>query len=224
MRECALLLLNFVFQVNVTDKWIWTLDTVHGYSVREAYRFVTSIGDHSNRNIVDNVWHRHIPTKVSLFVWRLLRNRLPTRGNLLHRNIVQANNSLCVVGCEVVETAGHLFLSCQKYCILWSLISAWLGMSLVHHNDLQHYQQFCYMSGLPRSTHAYFTGIWYASVWVIWKDRNNCIFHNETSHYHVLLEKIKRNSFLWMKARNISFNFCFYGWWKHPLLCMGVYQ
>jgi hypothetical protein len=116
--------------------------------VREAYRFVASHDDQSDRNIVDNVWHRHIPTKVSLFVWRLLCNRLPTRGNLLRRNIVQANNSLRVFGCEVVETAGHLFLSCGNYCILWSLISALLGLSLVHHNDLQqHYHHFYYMHG-----------------------------------------------------------------------------
>nr|ABN08733.1 hypothetical protein MtrDRAFT_AC158497g41v2 [Medicago truncatula] len=199
--------------VDVTAKWSWTLDTVHGYSVREAYRFVASHCDHSDRNIVHNVWHRHIPTKVSLFVWRLLCNRLPTRGNLLRRNIVQPNNSLCVIGCEVVETAGHLFLSCENYCIVWSLISAWLGLSLVHQNDLQqHYHQFCYMAGFPRSTHAYFTGIWYASVWVIWKDRNKRIFQNEASHSLVLMEKIKCNSFFWMKARNTSFNYCFYDW------------
>jgi hypothetical protein len=225
VRECALLLQNFVLQVNVNDKWSWTLDTVHGYSVREAYRFLASFRDQSVRNCVDNVWHRHIPTKVPLFVWRLLRNRLPTRGNLLRRNIVQANNSMCVIGCEVVETTRHLFLSCGNYCILWSLISEWLGLYLVHHNDLQqHYHQFCHMAGLPRSTHAYFTVIWYASVWVIWKDRNKRIFQNEASHSLALLEKIKRISFLWMKARNISFNYCFYDWWKYPLLCMGVHH
>ena len=45
MRECSILLHNVVWQVNVTDKWCWTLDTIHGYSVQEAYRFVTSHGD-----------------------------------------------------------------------------------------------------------------------------------------------------------------------------------
>nr|ABE79576.2 RNA-directed DNA polymerase (Reverse transcriptase) [Medicago truncatula] len=74
VRECSILLLNVVLQVNVTDKWCWALDTTHGYTVREAYRFVTNNGDKVDRSFVDNVWHKSIPTKVSLFVWRLLRN------------------------------------------------------------------------------------------------------------------------------------------------------
>jgi len=63
--------------------------------VREAYRFITTYGDQGDRSRVDNVWHRHIPAKVSLFVWRLLRDRLPTRDNLFRRNVIHAPDSLC---------------------------------------------------------------------------------------------------------------------------------
>jgi len=224
VRECSLLLLNVVLQVNVSDTWRWNLDIAHGYSVKEAYRYITSHEDHMDRSSVVNVWHRHIPSKVSLFVWRLLRNCLPTRGNLLRRNIIQANNSMCVFDCEITETVAHLFLACGNSVILWSLVSVWLGLSLVHHNDLrQHYHQFCFMAGL-RNTQSYFTGIWYATAWEIWKDMNKHIFHNEASHILVLLERVKRTSFLWMKARNASFIYCYYDWWIHPLFCMGVHN
>jgi hypothetical protein len=178
-----------------------------------------------DRSLVDKVWHRYIPTKVSLFVWRLLRNRLPTRGNLLRRNILHGNNSMCAIGCDVTETASHLFLWCGNSFTLWSLVAAWLGLSLAYSNDLrQHYIQFCSMAGFPRCTHPYFTTIWYACVWVIWKDRNKRIFQNEASHAVNLLEKIKCNSFVWMKAEFISFNYSYYDWWTRPLLCMGVHQ
>lgn len=224
VRECSFLLHNCVLQVNAIDKWSWTIDPSHGYSVKEAYRFIASHETDSVTSIVDNVWHRHIPTKVSLFVWRLLRNRLPTRDNLLRRNILQFNNHFCVVGCDSTETAGHLFLSCGKSNILWSLVLAWLGLSLVCHNDLrQHYTQFCFLPGLSRSTHPFFTGIWYACVWVLWKDWNKRIFHNEDTHTTVLLEEIKRTSFFWMKAKNVNFSYCYFDWWLHPLLCMGMY-
>jgi Na+-transporting NADH:ubiquinone oxidoreductase subunit NqrD len=53
--------------------------------MKEAYRFIASHEVDSVRSIIENVWYRHIPTKVSLFVWRLLRNRLPTRDNLLQK-------------------------------------------------------------------------------------------------------------------------------------------
>jgi len=70
-------------------------------------------------SLVDDVWHRHIPAKVSLFVWRLLHNRLPTRANLFKRNILSATDSLCAAGCEVVESGRHLFLECEIATTLW---------------------------------------------------------------------------------------------------------
>lgn len=193
--------------------------------MREAYRFITSHGDHFDRSLVDKVWHRHIPAKVSMFVWRLLRNRLPTRSNLLRRHIIHANNVMCVTGCNVTETASHLFLWCGNSFTLWSLVASWLGLSLGHSNDLrQHHIQFCSMAGFSWCTHPYFTSIWYACVWVIWKDRNKHIFQNEAHHSLFLLEKIKRNSFMWMKARSFSFHYSYFDWWSRPIFCMGVQQ
>jgi len=224
VRECSLLLFNVVLQANASDSWRWLSGNAQDYSVKEAYRLISNNGVQLDRSRVVNVWHRHIPAKVSLFVWRLLRNRIPTRCNLLRRNIIQENNSNCVHGCEIIETAVHLFLGCGNSVTLWSLVSAWLGLPMVLHIELrQHFNQFCFMAGLPRSTHAFFTGIWYATVWEIWKDRNNRIFHNEETHVLGLLEKVKRISVLWMKARNLAFVHCYYDWWVHPLLCMGVF-
>jgi len=85
VRECSLLLHNFVLQENVNDYWRWLIDPVHGYSVREAYRYITSNGELVDRSLVDAVWHKCILSKVSLCVWRLLKNRLPTKDNLMRR-------------------------------------------------------------------------------------------------------------------------------------------
>jgi len=202
---------NKVLQVDVIDKWRWALDTAHGYSVRGAYRYIISYGDQVDRSLVDNVWYRHILTKVSLFVWRLLRNRLPTRDNLMRRNILHTTESLCVAGCKVLETARHIFLECGTSLTLWSFVFNWLGLYLVLPYDLRdHHLQFCYMARLPWCTHSYLQSIWYVCVWVIWKDRNDCIFKNEASHPSILIEKTKLNSYLWMKAKHISFNYCYY--------------
>jgi len=50
--------------------------------------------------------------------------------------------------------------------------------------------------GMPRCTHTFFKVIWFACVWVIWKDRNNCIFKNSVFTPLVLIEKIKLHLFL----------------------------
>jgi len=78
------------------------------------------------------------------------------------------------------------------------------------------------MAGMPRSTHSVFKVIWFACVWEIWKDRNNRVFKNTGSNPSVLIEKIKLNSFLWLRAKWPSFNICYHDWWQHPLPYLGV--
>ena len=58
VRECILLLHNVVLQVNVFDKWRCLLDPLHDYSVREAYRHITTSGEQVGRSLVVDVWHR----------------------------------------------------------------------------------------------------------------------------------------------------------------------
>lgn len=128
MRECSILLHNIVLQDNVHDTWRWHLDPVHGYSVRESFRFITSSGDMVDKTLVDDVWHKHVPSKVSLLVWRLLRNRVPTKNNLTHRGVLPTNDTACVAGCGISETTQHLFLQCNISNELWSQVWKWLGI------------------------------------------------------------------------------------------------
>jgi len=97
--------------------------------VREAYRFLTNNGNHVYRTFVDDVWHKNIPTKVSLFVWRFLRNRLPTKDNLVRRCALPVQDLVCVLSvgnqklrliCFYIVTFSVLFgLKC---CIGWAFL------------------------------------------------------------------------------------------------------
>jgi hypothetical protein len=223
VRECAALLNNVILQVNIKDTWRWLLDPTHGYSVRGTYRFLTSDNDLINGVVFNNVWHKLVPSKVSIFVWRLLQNRIPTRINLVRRHVLQPDNNLCVSGCGVIETTDHLFVGCCVFGTVWQLICKWLGISFVSPGSINdHFLQFIHLAGMPRSSHIYFKVIWLASTWAIWKDRNNRVFTNEVIDIHNILEKVKRNSFLWIFSNITPIAFDFHDWWRHPLLCMGV--
>ena len=68
VRECLLLLHNIILQEHVEDTWTWLIDPNHGYSVRGAYSFLTSSTELVDRAQVVDVWHKNIPSKVSVFV------------------------------------------------------------------------------------------------------------------------------------------------------------
>ena len=168
LRECSFLLHNTVLQDNVHDTWRWHSDPVNGYSVHESYQFITNSGAMLDRTLLDDVWHKSILSKVSLLVWCLLRNRVPTKDNLVHRGVLSTTDMTCVAGCGQTETAVHLFLHCNFSCNLWYLVWKWIGIFSVHAGELrQHFIQFTTMAGMPRTTHYYFRIIWFTFVWVI---------------------------------------------------------
>jgi len=119
LRECTILLSNIVLQDDVIDSWRWLLDLTSGNTVKGAYRLFTTIGEPLDRSLVVDVWYKQIPSKVSMFAWRLFWNRLPTKDNLLYRRVISPENVACVSGCGHPKTANHLFLDCMLFSSLW---------------------------------------------------------------------------------------------------------
>jgi hypothetical protein len=156
-------------------------------------------------------------------VWRLLRNRLPTKDNLVRRRVLPSDNAACVSGCGHLEMAKHLFLDCDIFSSIWSQVCRWLEISLVFPGDIRHHlHQFTNMAGLPRATHSFLKIIWFIYVWVLCKERNNQVFQHVVSTPLVLIEKVKLNSFMWIKAKQATFTYSYHDWCKHPLPCMRV--
>jgi hypothetical protein len=141
----------------------------------------------------------------------------------VRRRVLSLLDSACVSGCGEPETATHLFLGCDIFSSLWAHVLHWLGISSIRLGVIRHHLiQFSNMAGLPRVTHSFMRIIWFASVWAIWKERNNRVFQTTSCDPSILAEKVKLNSFLWLKSSQTIFNYSYHDWWKHPLSCMGV--
>ena len=115
VSECTILLQDIVLQDNTLDRWRWLLDTINSYTVKGTYHYLTSADAPPDRGLLDDVWHKQVPLKVSLFLWRLLRNRLPTKDNLVWRHILIAEDNTYVGGCGARETADHLLFRCDTF-------------------------------------------------------------------------------------------------------------
>ena len=134
LEECKALLLDVSLFPNVLNKWVWLPDPSGGYTVRGAYDLLTSQEPIGEDAALDLVWHNQVRLKVSVFAWRLIRDRLPTKTNLIARRVLEDDMSLCVAGCGHPETAQHLF-----YCVIllvrygiWCVIGlAAMGWTLI---------------------------------------------------------------------------------------------
>lgn len=62
----------------VEDKWEWSRNS---YSVKEAYASIVDGVSIIVEGELANVWSHLIPLKVSVLMWRMLQNRIPTKDN-----------------------------------------------------------------------------------------------------------------------------------------------
>lgn len=108
--------------------WEWLGDNTGNYSVKSAYHLLTSEQNPCSDSLYKNVWNKYVPSKVTAFSWRAVRNRLPTLDNLVSRGVLQGNtNSLCS-GCHLaMETVSHLFFVCKLYSNMWIQLLHWVG-------------------------------------------------------------------------------------------------
>jgi hypothetical protein len=90
LGECQTLFLTCLPRVQSSDRWQWQPDPDKGYSVHDVYQLMTSQDSVTLDAAEDLIWHAPVPLKVSIFAWRLLRDKLPTKANLVSRGIISA--------------------------------------------------------------------------------------------------------------------------------------
>ncbi|MCH81957.1 kinesin-like protein [Trifolium medium] len=223
LGECQALLHDFFLQAQSPDLWQWRPDPARGYSVRGAYQLLIFHPSDPLDAVEDLIWHKQVPLKVSIFAWRLLRDRLPTKINLAIRGIITPEAQSCVAGCGGMESAQHLFLSCSIFCSLWSSVRSWIGLTSVDpHSLADHFLQFTYSSGGLRVRRSFLQLIWLLCVWVIWNERNQRLFWNSEQSLPQLLDKVKLYSYWWLKSTNSNIVSNYHSWWSSTLICLGM--
>ncbi|CAJ2666213.1 unnamed protein product [Trifolium pratense] len=222
LGECQTLLLDISLQDQILDRWQWRPDPDTGYTVRGAYQILTSQASVTLHTAENLIWHPQVPLKVSIFAWRLLRDRLPTRANLVNRGVLSSTANTCVFGCGFAESAHHLFLSCSFAGSLWDLVRDWVDISPVVATTLRdHFAQFTASAGVSRARRSFLQLLWLVCVWVIWIERNHRLFKGSTDTPHLLLDKIKLFSFRWLRMTSITLALNYHSWLSSPLLCLG---
>nr|GEU55068.1 RNA-directed DNA polymerase, eukaryota [Tanacetum cinerariifolium] len=100
-------LLDSVILCNSNDRWVNDLNGDGVFRVKDLRNlldeFFLPMADVPTR------WVKNIPIKVNIFAWRLALDRLPTRANLVQRNVVSESQSRA--GISVKKEASVNFLT-----------------------------------------------------------------------------------------------------------------
>jgi len=221
--ELRLLLDNVNLQVTRNDRWLWRLDSSSNYTVRSAYKYLNDQFHIGSEVQVPVFWHKDVPLKVVLFAWRLFRDRLSTKDNLFRRQIIDVDAQSCSGGCGVIETSTHLFFHCNLFSSVWNHIFLWLGVvTAMPHDVTGHFNHFSHLGGFSKSRHSITQVIWYATVWEIWKERNNRIFNAKASSILQVVDRIKLLTFQWLKVKFATLPFNYHGWWLSSFTLLGI--
>ncbi|CAJ2678430.1 unnamed protein product [Trifolium pratense] len=81
---------GFSLHNNNHDQWRWIPDSNGLFTVKSCYTNLLDLRQVELQDVhvleaIRRLWKSDVPSKVNVFGWRLLLNRLPTRGALHHR-------------------------------------------------------------------------------------------------------------------------------------------
>lgn len=119
---------------NRPDFWAWNFEKKNGvFTVKSAYRLLVNMKEPGNafkkndggrsdtRKSEEwtNMWQLQVPSKARVFLWRLMKQSLPTKDVLHHRNM--ADQSICTL-CGTQDSWKHSLIENairQNVCGPW---------------------------------------------------------------------------------------------------------
>lgn len=136
------------------------------------------------------------------FSWLLLWDRFPTKKNLATRKIVDPLMATDCVLCEgEVETSLHLFLHCDLHCDfayrVWTKILGWLGVQFITPRNLFYHLECWFEAARDKRLRKGFWLIWHATIWEVWRVRNDKIFNEVTKRVDEVVEEIQVLAWKW---------------------------
>ncbi|PNX71113.1 pantothenate synthetase [Trifolium pratense] len=221
------ILAGFICSVSDPDRWWWLPDSNGLFSVKSCYSFLISsrqvtMLETTEAEALSRLWKSDVPSKINVFGWRLLLNRLPTRMALHRRGILSNPFELSCVFCFWHrEDGAHLFFSCYFSKVVWRNVLKWLGLSSpLDVEGIDHFLLFGEFFKVKDKGHVRHL-VWLATTWNLWKMRNKVIFKGDIPDTAVLLDSIKLFSWIWFNGR-YGRNVCcpFSSWCLDPISCI----
>nr|GEV22641.1 RNA-directed DNA polymerase, eukaryota [Tanacetum cinerariifolium] len=184
---------------SLDDRWFWDLSCDGTFQVKG----IRSLLDETFLPKMDSPtrWIKSIPIKVNVFVWKLYLDRLPTRSNLIRRNIL-VSDVVCPLCDLEIEDSSHLFFGCSLAKDIQKLICRWWNLEVHHYESYNGWLSWFKSIRLGSKLKDILEGVFYVSWWSIWYFRNHLLFMDLPPRKDVIFDNIILRSFNWCVARS----------------------
>ncbi|MCI07972.1 hypothetical protein A2U01_0029042, partial [Trifolium medium] len=219
LRDSLMELLTPIQLANAVDEWRCHYTNGEKFSVSSLYKYLSGriippiSWDPELVKELGFLWESLAPSKVIVFSWQLLLQRLPTRVNLAKRGIVEhGSNSFCVFCPMDLESESHLFGWCAFASSLWSKVFRWIGWDVaVPREPLEIFRRFSVGMGGGKRLKG-LLAVWHVVVWAIWKVRNDLIFNAQVPVLEDVLHDIMFTSWKWLVDKKMGSVCSLYEW------------
>ncbi|XP_058777028.1 uncharacterized protein LOC131651376 [Vicia villosa] len=206
------------------DEFIWFPNGAASYSVGGGYDVLRRIVSQPCLNpteleAVKCIWNSQVPSKIQVFGWKCIRDRIATREQLNKRGVL--SNSIpneCALCNGGGESVLHLLVLCPFARAVWQQVCAWADIAFYHAVSLVDHMMLFYASVGRRVPAKKKLLLWLAVIWAIWCRRNAVILKNEEAVVAEVFEQIRLFSWHWQiigeKAKGPT---NFYFWCQNPL-------
>ncbi|CAM0878034.1 unnamed protein product [Alopecurus aequalis] len=155
------------------------------FVVSMLYRLCTTGGELSTHYTF--VWKSFAPSKVKFFAWLLVQGRVQCRSNLLHQNILRAEESGCPICNATLETSHHIFFGCPFARSFWRE----LGTDPAPFSDTGCVENCPLPATAPARTASTFR------LWHLWKHMNGVVFNDQTLSIAAARKNCRDYAVLW---------------------------
>ncbi|XP_071704072.1 uncharacterized protein [Rutidosis leptorrhynchoides] len=183
------------------DSWNWSLSSNGNFTTKKLSTLIDEkiLSGYSRTNS-ETLKNYLVPNKLEIFIWRVLKRRLPVRIELDKRGI-DLDSVRCPICDDDVESLDHLLFFCRVSMDVWDKVYKWWGLDAVTNLSISE----AFRGKCNRNLSHLESLVWQAIEWTcasfIWRNRNQKVFTNSCWSVPVLMMEIQLKSFEWISNR-----------------------
>ena len=149
------------------DQPLWKPSADGSFSLKSAWHLIREKGQ--RQVLYKKLWSPVILPTISIFLWRLLKDWIPTDDRMQRKGFSLASKCWC---CEDSETFQHLFFSSCKAKAVWHHFACLFNISLPQTLNVNLFLQAWEITGSKSQDHIR-NFIPFLTLWFIWCARND---------------------------------------------------